>query len=339
MKAKNYKEWNPERSGFPEHDRLEQIRFLLRFAILAPSGHNMQPWNYQIDRESESLIVRLEHSRLLHASDPTDRISYLAVGGTSQCFVRAAESYGLATGVTIEQTGADYQVRIRIEGPYQAGGEKKIDWIDAILRRVSNRTLFLKEPIDQNTRNRMTNVDIPDVNVKPFTSSEHKNIIAKLTDTCSRKLINTKDFREELAGCIHNNEGGRKLGLPARSLGFPALLAPFATFIIRHANVGSAIARMSTKQLTAAPMIVAVTTEGDTPYHWIRAGMAHLDVFLRATVEGFSVDTFAAATMDTREELAGKLGIDKIPQILFRVGKSTKAPSRAPRLSVEEVLS
>lgn len=337
-----YKEWRPDCSGFPEGDRLAQIRFLLRFAILAPSGHNMQPWCYRIDEASETLVVRLEPSRLLPVSDPADRISYLAVGGTSQCFVRAAEAYGLATKLTIVQSGDVPEVHIAIEGPLPAGRKGSTDWIDAILRRVSDRRMFRKEPISQDVQAFLTGVDVPDTEIRTYSSPEQKKIIAKLTEISSRKLINAKAFRNELADCINGHVSGYGLGMPASSLCFPALLSPFAKFIIRHANIGSALASMATKQLEAAPLIVGVITREETPYHWIRAGMAHLDVFLRTTAQGLGFDTFAAATcdMDARTALARELGFEGYPQILFRIGKSVPgAPARAPRLPVEQVLA
>lgn len=336
-----YKEWTPELSGFAKDDKLAQIRFLLRFAILAPSGHNMQPWRYHIDKDREMLVVKLDQTRLLPVSDPTDRISYLAVGGTTQTFVRAAQAYGLATTVTVVPDGKHAEVHISIDGPFPEEQKDSVDWIDAILRRISNRTTFKKDAIDPDVIAFLIDARIPGVDVKAYWSAADKEVIAMLTGKSSRMLINAKDFRQELANCIHNNEGGRKLGLPAMSLGVPALLAPFGTFLIRHANVGTVIARMSVTQLRAAPLIMGVVTKEDRASDWIKAGRAHLDVFLRATAKDLSFDTFAAATCDTktRLELARGLKIDGYPQILFRTGKPAKgAPGRAPRLAIEDVL-
>lgn len=335
-----YEEWDPDLSGFPENDKRAQILFLLRFAILAPSGHNMQPWRYRIE-DDDTLVVGLEHSRLLSVSDPSDRISYLAVGGTSRCFMRAAEAYGLATSFAIVPKGDECEVRIKLEGPRPASDDQPIDWVDAIVRRVSNRTTYRKEGIAADQRTWLTRSEIAGAEVRGYTSTEDRKIIARLTDRSSRNLINSRAFREELAHCTHNNEGGYKLGMPARSMGFPRLLAPFAKFIIRHANVGSAIATMSTNQLLAAPLICGVVTKEDTPENWLRAGMAHLDTFLKATSLGLAFDTFAAATCEeeTRMALTRELGIPGFPQIFFRIGKPAKsAPARAPRLKVEQVI-
>jgi len=44
MKA-NYAAWGIDVNSFPQDGGIEdQLRFLIGFAILAPSGHNSQPW-------------------------------------------------------------------------------------------------------------------------------------------------------------------------------------------------------------------------------------------------------------------------------------------------------
>jgi hypothetical protein len=343
MSTRVYSEWSPGRSGFPESDRIEQIRFLLRFAILAPSGHNAQPWRFEIDRQRHTLHIKLDCSRLLRVSDPTDRVSYMCLGTSARNFVRAAESYGLAPTLTIVEDDGEYSVRVELEdGPGDADGTE-IDWIDAISRRVSNRHTYSKEAISSAQQERLTDFAIPGVELKVFTSAGDKATIAELTARSSKKLINAKEFRRELSGYVHNNWTRAKTGMPASNQGIPDLISLAAPFAVKHARVGTWLSRRDKKQLTDAPMIVALVTNGESPHEWIRSGMAHEELFLRATGEGLALDTFAAATEDeeARKELAARLGLDGYPQILVRVGRPKKensAVSHSPRLSVEDVL-
>ncbi len=46
MSAKNYEAWDVQESDFPEKGTEEQMEFLLRYAVLAPSGPNTQPWRF-----------------------------------------------------------------------------------------------------------------------------------------------------------------------------------------------------------------------------------------------------------------------------------------------------
>lgn len=337
-----YREWEPDRSGFPNGDKIEQIRFLLRFAILAPSGHNAQPWRFEIDSRTPSLVVKLEHSRLLHVSDPDDRVTYMALGGAARNFMKAAQSYGLATDMAIVETNGEHQIRITLEDQHATASDDGIDWIDAITRRCSNRSAFFDDEITPERRARITDIDIPEVEVRTCVSPAEKSIIAHLTAQGSRKLINSKEFRRELGECVHPEGADCSTGMPSSNMGFPKIASPFASFIIRHAQVGSLLAGVAMKQLTNAPMVVVLLTKGDTPRQWILAGMAHEELFLRVTAEGLALDTFAAATADgpTRIELAKALGVDRSVQILVRIGKAkNENPSRSPRLPVEAVLN
>mgnify|MGYP000140312356 CR=1 FL=1 len=53
----------------------ERLRYLVNFAILAPSGHNTQPWLFRIDDHGLTLIA--DRTRALPVVDPQDLIGEL----------------------------------------------------------------------------------------------------------------------------------------------------------------------------------------------------------------------------------------------------------------------
>ena len=71
MASENYKPWNININDFPsDGTEREKLIFLLNFAILAPSGHNSQPWNFSVSGNSISIFV--DEKRSLSESDPFD---------------------------------------------------------------------------------------------------------------------------------------------------------------------------------------------------------------------------------------------------------------------------
>ena len=56
----------------------ERLRFLLRYAILAPSRHNTQPWLFEI--EGDELRVYADRSRALPVADPDGRQQLMSCG-------------------------------------------------------------------------------------------------------------------------------------------------------------------------------------------------------------------------------------------------------------------
>ena len=72
--------WQVVEHNFPEkRDETEKLKFLLRYAILAPSSHNTQPWAFTVGQDE--IRVRLNLDRWLRAADPDRRdlhISFVA---------------------------------------------------------------------------------------------------------------------------------------------------------------------------------------------------------------------------------------------------------------------
>lgn len=58
--------------------RGEELEFLLQYAILAPSGHNTQPWAFKIT--DEGIKVYADGSRAMPVLDPADRELLMSVG-------------------------------------------------------------------------------------------------------------------------------------------------------------------------------------------------------------------------------------------------------------------
>lgn len=61
--------WQVDPAGFPADGGSEdQLRFALRYAVLAPSGHNTQPWRFHVD--GDSVEVHADRMRALSVVDP-----------------------------------------------------------------------------------------------------------------------------------------------------------------------------------------------------------------------------------------------------------------------------
>ena len=64
------KAWRVRDDDFYElESRAAELEFLLQYAILAPSGHNTQPWSFKIT--SEGVEVYADDSRAMPILDPT----------------------------------------------------------------------------------------------------------------------------------------------------------------------------------------------------------------------------------------------------------------------------
>ena len=75
----NYKPWGIDITAFPEEGGIEeQLKFLIGFAILAPSGHNSQPWEFKI--QDSKIFIFSNNARSLSQSDPVGRQLSIGIG-------------------------------------------------------------------------------------------------------------------------------------------------------------------------------------------------------------------------------------------------------------------
>ena len=71
--------WSVDPRGFPgDGSPEEQLAFALGYAVLAPSGHNTQPWRFRI--HGDVVEVRADRTCALPVLDPADRELILSCG-------------------------------------------------------------------------------------------------------------------------------------------------------------------------------------------------------------------------------------------------------------------
>jgi hypothetical protein len=62
------------RNGSP----VEQARFLLRYAVLAPSTHNTQPWKFGLS--GNCIVIYADYTRRMPVVDPGNRELLMSIG-------------------------------------------------------------------------------------------------------------------------------------------------------------------------------------------------------------------------------------------------------------------
>ena len=66
--------WNVKEENYPSNKSIEEkLRFLLRYAVLAPSGPNTQPWKVHL--RGNEVMLMADFSRSLPSVDSNNRLS------------------------------------------------------------------------------------------------------------------------------------------------------------------------------------------------------------------------------------------------------------------------
>src|SRR6188768_4307216 len=116
-----------------------QLRFLTRFAILAPSTHNTQPWRFRIV-DDDTIELWLDRRRSLPRIDPAGRQRWMSCAAALFHLRLGVRRFGRLDEVEYlpDPAQPDLVARLR-RGREIRPQPRDLELFDAILRRRTNR--------------------------------------------------------------------------------------------------------------------------------------------------------------------------------------------------------
>lgn len=333
--------WRIDEHAFP-HDgsAADRLRFAARYAILAPSGHNGQPWRYTVD--GDAMCVYADRTRALPTIDPDDRELLIACAATVHLTRVALRHFGQHPQVHLlpDPADADLLATIRLGQPApEARGD---ELFAAVAARHCNRHPYQRRPVAADTVDRLRRAAAAEgawlaVLIDRPTIAAAADLIAEGDRVKWRDPV----FRHELAQRLIPNRGRRRDGMPGYAFGIPGPLARLAPAVIRHIDLGRLRGASDRKLTLATPALAVIGTDRDEPPAWLAAGQAMSHVLLRATADGLATSFLSQAieVPELRPRLGALLGRAGHPQLLLRIGYPTGRAHLAPRRPLHEVLS
>jgi len=330
--------WNVQEADFPlAGNTFDQMKALLRYAILAPSGPNTKPWKFSIKDNEVSLIVDL--SRSLPSVDPTDRTFYISHGCLLTNLLIASEHFGFEYDVKCLPDGLSGDRTAAVQLSQKASSPRFPDLFHEITKRHTNRKSFEKRAIEDEKLQKLKDcVNKDGFKLDIITTDEGKNEVADILARAHKIQLGNKAFRKELASWIRPNTSNAKDGLPGYAFGYSDFESFFGSFIFGAFDMSSSRARIETSYMKASPALAVLSTEMEDKLTWIKTGVLFETLFLTATQLDIRFDLFSQPTsiLELRQEMAQILKAE-FPQILIRMGYAEPA-QHTPRRPVEEVL-
>jgi hypothetical protein len=334
--------WHVDDSEFYELQSFEEeMRFLLRFAVLAPSGHNTQPWSFRVT--PDGVEVYADYTRRLAIVDPADRELLMSIGAAIANLRVAAAHFGFDTSVLYE-TRPEESLPVALitvrETCAPEGGLGHL--FQAIKERHTNRRRFSTQPIEPQAMAAVRaflgkHRDV----VELITAPQEKQYIAHLIEKGDYIQMGDPGFRKELAAWIRPNAAGDPDGIPGDALaGVPDALSNAAPWVVEHVNPAAIQARQDRKAAETAPALIIVKANDDR-VHLLQAGEVLELLLLTLTLHGvqYAFMNQAIEVETLRGRLASMLTTDEPPQLLFRVGYAPPVSRPAPRRPLESVLT
>jgi hypothetical protein len=330
--------WDVQEADFPSTGTLfDQLKFLLRYAVLAPSGPNTQPWKLSIKDNEVSLIA--DFTRSLPSLDPSNRTMYLSHGCLLANTLIAAEHFGFGYDLKCQPDGPSGDRSASIKFDKKASEPRFPDLFQEITQRHTNRKPFESRAIEAEKLEELkSRIDRQGFRLDIITDYEGKNTMADILARSQKIQLGNKEMRKELANWIRPNTSDARDGLPGYSFGYSDFESYLGKFIFGTFDMSSSRARVETANIIASPAVAVLSTDNDDKLTWIKAGMLFETLFLKATSLNVMFDLFSqpVAIPDLRQEMSQMLNA-KYPQLLIRMGYAQ--PSRhTPRRLVDEVL-
>jgi len=324
--------WDVKEGDFPANASSEEkLTFLLRYAILAPSSYNSQPWRFNVS--GDVIDVFADRSRWLKVADADQRELYLNLGCALENLRVSADHFGYNCSIEYFPGPQDLVARVVLQPGSQTSMDPRL--FPAITLRRTDRTPYEERAIedaDLITLERFGSDH--DVRTDLAADSATKKWFLDLTVRADQIQYSDVDFKSEL---------GRRLGDGA--MGPTGLQAKIDQIEVAFLDNGPKQIRKDTELINSTPYLGFISTSRDDNESRVKAGQALERIWLAATALGVSLQPMSQAleVPETKQELARLMpanGTD-MPNVqqTFRLGNAWGgAGVPTPRRPLEEVL-
>jgi Nitroreductase family len=330
--------WQLHEDDRPARGVPAQLHFLLRYAILAPSTHNSQPWKFRVG--DDSIEIWSDSTRILERIDPDRRQLFMSCGAALANLRIAMRRFGNGDLVTYlpRPQRPDWLATIRLGAPHQVT-ERELALCTTILQRRTNREPYADRPISELLADEiLAAAERPGawmVRLHPHAKLEIAEVVAQ----ADQQQLGDPTFRAEFAQWLAPRGSRRRDGIPATKKDLPTALPLAATLILRRFDIGAGVAARERELATNSPMLTVLGTDEDTPLAWLIAGEAMQDALLTATHLGVSASFLNQAIEEPalRLRVADATGRAGVPQLIMRWGYGPEIEP-TPRRSLEDVV-
>jgi len=305
----------------------ERLRFLVKYAVLAPSSHNTQPWLFKVGEQDLELVA--DRTRALPVVDPNDRALTISCGAALEHLVIAARHFGCELAVEeLPSSDPHHLATIRLVGAVTSDAVDH-ELFAAMPHRRTTRTKYEDRLLPEELRHACCNVATERGTELALVLDEGKRAeIADLVAEGDRIQFADPRFRRELAAWVHSRRSATQDGMSGESFGMPDVLSSVGALVIRTFDMGKGIAAGDREKIVnGSPILAVFATRDDGPKDWLTTGRVLARVLLRLTASGATA-AFLNQPIEVeslRPRLKELLSTVFTPQLLMRFGYGSSA--------------
>ena len=308
-----------------------ETRDLIRYATLAPNGHNTQPWLFRpIDN---GVVILPDFRRRTPVVDPDDHHVFVSLGCAAENLAIAAGAAGRAGEIAFDPAG-DGKVLVRLGRGN--GGEQAL--FDAIPHRQSTRTNYDGSSVGPSVlRLLAAAATIPGVDLVLTTERPQMDRLRDLVITGNTTQIGDPAFIAELKHWLRFSPNAALRtgdGLFSAASGNPALPEWLGPWLFDRVFTVQAESERYAGQIASSAGIAVFVGDKANPASWVQVGRACQRFALQATALGLKC-AFLNQPVEVpglRADLSVLVGLPgRRPDIVMRFGRGAALPFSARR--------
>jgi hypothetical protein len=307
----------------------EIVRYVVSSAVWAPSVHNTQPWRFTVD-DGPRVSLYADAGRRLAAADPDGREMLTSCGAALFTIRLALRSLGYVPVTHVLPDPAQPDLVAWVSWPEHAEADEFERRLTShVLTRRTHRGAFDPEPLPPGTLAALRDAAAREgAALRLVADDGRRAALAAAVQTAEYQLRQDGERLRELACWTPAPGSGRRDGVPPTS--YPARAErtqpyfPGRDFAHGH---GWGVPPLATATWhRAAGVAGLLTTTGDSPADWVRAGQALQRILLTASVCGAAVALHSQPLELPwlREFLRTQLSDGACPHLVLRIGLVTQ---------------
>lgn len=309
----------------------EQIRFLLRYAVMAPSSHNTQPWRFRI--EENKIHVYADFSRWLKIADPARRELFISVGCALENLWLAARTFRYQCHIAYfpDPASESLVATVALSKETDVHDQESMDLFSYVINHHTYHHAFQDQPVSSSVQQQLQSwVYLKEVSLFLTDEISRRQEIEAMVAEADMQQFANPAYREELGFWIGQS-----------AFGTPWLISKMGQWVVTHFNIGKSQAKKNVHLVAHAPLIGVLYTRKNDHESQVKVGQVFERLCLGCTKTGIGVQPISQPLEipELRAVLASILPeTDAYPQHMFRLGYMTTEEKPTPRRHLEEVL-
>ncbi len=312
------------------------MKDIIRYAAMAPSGHNTQPWLFSID--DHVITIHPDYSRRLPVVDPDDHALFISLGCALENLMIAARHFGYEPSVDLEPESDEIKVTFT-----ENGGADDNRLFEAIPHRQATRRTYDGNPIPEKDLEALRNASVQDdVLFRIFKDPVEIAPLVEFVKQGNRLQFSNKAFVNELISWIRFTKSKaqrQRDGLNSASMGAPSVPQWLGRLFLKMASAEGE-AKKCEKAIKSSSALIMFIAADNSKRAWIHLGRSFERVALTATRLNIRHAhlNMPCEEYSLRKKLQNHLNLTREqPLLLLRIGYAEPMPCSLRR-PVEQVI-